>query len=106
MKLFRKALAPILLGLASVTLAGEPNVRDLVAKGEAVSYEVLEAAISRQFHGRIIRVELEREWSGWYYELRLLQDDGRVVEIELHAKTLIIKEIEGERLETVVKRKP
>ena len=89
--------------LASVTFADD-DVREVVARGDAVSYEVLEKTVSRQFYGRMIHVDLERENGRWYYEIRLLQDDGRIIEVELEAKSLTIIEIEGHQLETVLRR--
>ena len=50
-------------------------------------------------------MKLEEENGRWYYETRLLQDDGRIIEVELEAKSLTIIEIEGHQLETVVRRK-
>ncbi|CAM3543960.1 PepSY domain-containing protein [Parendozoicomonas haliclonae] len=79
------------------------KAREAVDKGDAVSYDVLESSIRQRFYGRIIRVEMEKDDGIWIYELRLLQDDGRVVEMELNARTLQVLEIEGRSLETVVK---
>lgn len=89
--------------LTSMTFAGD-GVREVVARGDAVSYEVLEKAVSQQFYGRMIHVDLERENGRWYYEIRLLQDDGRIIEVELEAKSLTIIEVEGHQLETVLRR--
>lgn len=104
MKLHQKVITLLLsVLLTPMTFAGG-SVREVVARGDAVSYDVLEKTISQQFYGRMIHVELERENGRWYYEIRLLQDDGRIIEVELEAKSLTIIEIEGHQLETVLRR--
>lgn len=62
-----------------VPVAHAAQPLDVVKRGDGASYQELIDVISRQFHGRIIRVELERDWLHWYYELRLLLDDGRII---------------------------
>ena len=104
MKLHQKVILLLSILLAPMTFAGD-SVREVVARGDAMSYDALEKAVSQQFYGRMIRVELEEENGKWYYEIRLLQDDGRIIEVELEAKSLTIIEIEGHQLETVVRRK-
>ncbi|USE38285.1 PepSY domain-containing protein [Endozoicomonas sp. SCSIO W0465] len=98
----------LVIATGFLPLWGQADSKPLsvVKRGDAVSYQQLVDAISRQFHGRIVRVELEQDWLNWYYELRLLQDDGRIIEVELEAKTLRIIEVEGANLETVVRQNP
>ena len=81
----------------------QDRAREAVERGDASSYAQLEEVITSQFKGRIIRVELDREWHEWVYKLRLLEDDGRVVKIEVNAKNLQIVEVEGRQLESIVK---
>lgn len=81
----------------------QDKARDALERGEVAQYSDLEQMITDQFMGRIIRVELDRGWFGWLYKLRLLEDDGRVIKIEVNARNLEIIEIEGRQLETIVK---
>ena len=104
MKLHPKVITLLLSALMTSMIFADDRVREVVARGDAVSYDVLEKAVSEQFHGRMIHVDLERDDGKWYYEIRLLQDDGRIVEVELEAKSLTIIEIEGYQLETVLRR--
>ena len=103
MKLHQKVILLLSVLLTPMTFASD-NVRDVVARGDAVSYDVLEKTVKSRFHGRMIRVDLEREDGIWFYEIRLLQDDGRIIEVELQAKDLTVIEIEGRQLETVIRR--
>ena len=52
----------------------------------------------------MIEVELERKRQGARYELELLLEDGRVVELTYDAATGTLLEVEGHRLETVLGR--
>ena len=79
------------------------EAREVVERGDAVAYSELAAAVSDQFLGRIIRVELDRDWGKWYYKLRLLEADGRIIKIKMNAKNLNVIRVEGKTLETVVK---
>lgn len=104
MKLHKKVILLLSLLLAPPGFAGD-SVREVVARGDAVSYDVLEKAVKSQFYGRMIRVELDRDDGNWYYDIRLLQDDGRIIEVEMQAKNLTVLEVEGQQLETVIRRK-
>jgi len=48
------------------------------------------------FPGRVLEVERERESTGWIYEVKVLTDTGRVVEIGLDAVTLEMLWVEGD----------
>ena len=80
----------------------QDKAREAVERGGVATYAELEQVISRQFKGRIIRVELDKDWSEWLYKLRLLEDDGRIIKIEVNAKDLQVIEMEGRKLENIV----
>ena len=85
----------------------QDRAREAVERGEVAAYSQLEDSIRRQFKGRIIRVELDKGWHEWLlhewlYKLRLLEDDGRVIKIEVDAKNLQVLEVEGRKLEDIV----
>lgn len=106
----KKIIACLFLILfASHSMAGrvdhhedQDEAREAVERGDVATYAELENVISNQFKGRIIRVELDKEWRRWAYRLRLLEDDGRVIKIEVNAKNLQVVEIEGRQLESIV----
>lgn len=113
------ALRSILGGLAlllSVALmpagAGEPAVkvdhedaRAARARGEVLPLARLLGRVDRDFGGRVIEVELERDGGDLRYELEVLLRDGRVIELEFDARTGELVRLEGARLETVFKRR-
>ncbi|GAL02701.1 arginine/ornithine antiporter ArcD [Photobacterium aphoticum] len=59
--------------------------------------------VSKQLHGRIIKVELEEDDDVWIYELKLIDPNNNIVRVEYEAKTLTILEIKGRGLENIIK---
>ncbi len=43
--------------------------------------------LERTRPGKPLEVELEEEGGTWIYEIKLLQDDGRLLKLKLNAKT-------------------
>lgn len=81
----------------------QDRARAARASGEVLPLARLLALVERDFEGRIIEVELEREDGRLVYELELLLPDGRVVELEYDARSGELVKLEGTRLETVFK---
>lgn len=64
------------------------EARRAVARGELRPLSEILAAISKEFGGQVIDVELEREDSGaLVYEIEVLTTDGRVLELEYDGRT-------------------
>lgn len=61
------------------------RARRAVEQGRALPLRVVLDQVERQFQGRAVNVELERERGRLIYEIRLLQADGRVVKLEVDA---------------------
>ena len=61
------------------------RARRAVEQGHALPLRVVLDQVERQFQGRAVNVELEREHGRLIYEIRLLQADGRVVKLEVDA---------------------
>ena len=61
------------------------RARRVVEQGRALPLRVVLDQVERQFQGRAVNVELEREHGRLIYEIRLLQADGRVVKLEVDA---------------------
>ena len=62
--------------------------------------------VDRDFHGRVIEVELEMEDGQQVYEIELLLRDGRLIEVEFDARSGELLKVKGNRLETVFKPRP
>lgn len=72
-------------------------------RGEVLPLERILALVERDFQGRVIEVELERDDGRLIYEIELLLPDGRVIEAEFDARSGVLVGLEGTRLETVFK---
>ncbi len=96
------AIALTGLCLPAAARAGERADHDLaraaVQAGEVMPLSTLLERLQHSHPGQVLRVELEREDGRWAYELRLLQPGGRLLKLEVDART-------GEVLE-VKERKP
>lgn len=64
-------------------------------RGDIKPLEDILPGISRSHPGDIVKVELEREKGRWIYEIKLIDKDGRLVKIEVDARTAEIVEAEG-----------
>ena len=75
------------------------DIRRSVESGEVVPLERLLTHIRKDFGGRILEVELERENHAgdlsWVYEAKVLTPDGRVLKLEYDASTMQLLKVKG-----------
>lgn len=88
----RAAWLAALIALGSVgARAGDDSdqdrVRDAVRSGEVMSFDTLRQRLLKSHPGEVLELELEREHGRWIYEVKLLQPDGRIVKLELDARS-------------------
>ena len=93
-----KMIRSILLGLAALFFliaVPEPgNARQdqdeaqkARKRGDTLSYgQISRMAVSR-FGGRVVGQDLRRTKAGWVYVLKLLMEDGKVLQVVMDAKT-------------------
>jgi uncharacterized membrane protein YkoI len=97
------ALALAWLGGPGAAAAGEradpdqDRARAAVRAGEAMPLPALLERVQRSHPGQVLRVELEQDDGRWVYELRVLQPDGRLLKLEVDARS-------GEVLEAKTRR--
>lgn len=63
------------------------RARAAVEAGEIQPLPVLLEQLQRSHPGQVLALELEREEGRWIYEVKLLQTDGRLVKLEVDART-------------------
>ena len=80
------------------------GLADAVRSGQILPLAHFSEHAQRHFGGRLIEVELERAQTGPRYELELLLEDGRKLELVYDAASGALLEVEGHRLETVFGR--
>ena len=90
-----------LAGSGPSALAGEradhDRARAAVQAGEVMPLPALLERVQRSHPGRVLRVELERDDGRWIYELRVLQADGRLLKLEVDARSAEVLEAETKR---------
>lgn len=98
-------VAAVLAPLALSALADDPRrLHEAVRRGEVLPLETIREHALRHFGGRLIEVELDRGRHGIRYEIDLLLEDGRKLELEYDARTGALLKVEGHQLETVFGR--
>lgn len=80
----------------------QDEVYDAVQAGLVKPFSELYAMVDSDFHGRIIKVELEEDDDEWTYELKLVHDNN-VIKVEYNATTLAITEIKGRDIRAALK---
>lgn len=66
------------------------------ARGEIRPLEDILPAVRARYPGELAEIELEREHGVWVYEIKVIDPAGRLLEIEVDARTGGIIEVEGE----------
>jgi uncharacterized membrane protein YkoI len=84
----RKSLFLLIL-LAGTAWAAETHetARQAVERGELLPLSTILARVEKEFPGRVVEVELERRGKRFVYEIEVLQDGGRVVEVKYDGRT-------------------
>lgn len=96
---FRRVFVPLAF-VAAVTLFpvaaaladrdDHVEARALLQRGEILPLGTILEAAQRRVPGDVIEVELEREDSGWEYDVKVLTPTGQVRKITLNARNGVI----------------
>jgi uncharacterized membrane protein YkoI len=105
-----KPRLPVLLAVA-VLSAGQAAAEDLhegesdhdqdrafeaVQRGEVLPLDKVLAGLGQRHPGELIGVELERRAGRWIYEVRLIDGNGRLIDLDIDARTGKVIRPEGE----------
>lgn len=91
----RVVASGVVLVLASlvvfpVAASGEDHDHDraraALERGEVLPLRTILDKVERDYPGRVVEVELEREHGRWIYEIRILRDGGALVRLEVDAR--------------------
>lgn len=66
------------------------RAREAVKAGQVMPLRTVLERLEREHPGQVLDVELEDEDGQLVYEVRLLQSDGRLVKLELDARTATV----------------
>ncbi|HMR72102.1 MAG TPA: PepSY domain-containing protein [Rubrivivax sp.] len=83
------AMVVALPGLAAMASERDDHrrAREAVLAGEAMPLPELLERVARTHPGQVLELELEREDGRWIYEVKLLQPGGRIVALEVDARS-------------------
>ena len=96
----RATLAALLaLALASpLALADsdQDRARAAVQAGKVLPLKAVLERLEREQPGQVLAIELEQDDDGrWIYEIKLLQNDGRLVKLDVDARTAQVLKLEA-----------
>jgi uncharacterized membrane protein YkoI len=72
------------------------HIRDLVRAGKLLPLTTLRQRVLEKWPGELIGVTVDDEQSAIVYEFRILDDTGKMIEVEVDAATGRILEVENE----------
>ncbi len=95
--LFLPMLAACALAATAPLQADERDheaARQALEQGKVLPLRTVLEKVERDYQGQAIKIEFERDDGRFIYEIRLLQNDGRIVKLEVDAvngKVLSVK---------------
>lgn len=95
------ATLALVLGIAGPAHADKDadRARAAVQSGEILPLSRILEAVSQQYAGDVIGVELDRDDGVWQYEVKLLLPGGSVAKLEYDARTGALLKAKGRNLE-------
>lgn len=73
------------------------EARELLKRGEILPLGRILQIVQERVPGDIIQVELDHsDKHGWEYEVKVLAANGRVLEVDVNARTGVIRKIEDD----------
>jgi uncharacterized membrane protein YkoI len=71
------------------------RARAAVEAGEILPLPALLEQLQRTNPGQVLALELEKDDGRWIYEIKLLQNDGRLVKLDVDARTAQVLKLEA-----------
>ncbi|MBL8399106.1 MAG: hypothetical protein JNL84_13350 [Candidatus Accumulibacter sp.] len=71
------------------------RARQALEAGEVLPLPRILQAVGRDHPGQVIGVELERHRERWIYEIKMLQNDGRLLKLKVDAREATILAVKG-----------
>ncbi len=72
--------------------------------GEVVPFAAILEAVERDFVGRVLEAELEREQGRWIYEIKLLAPGGQVLKLDYDARSRELLRARGRDVDAARRR--
>lgn len=81
------AAAMAATGVRASSDSDHDRARDAVQAGQVLPLKTVLERLEREHPGQVLELELERDDGRWIYEVKLLQSGGRLVKLELDARS-------------------
>lgn len=81
------------------------RARRALEAGEIMPLARILDRVERDYPGRVMEVELERDDGRWLYEIKLLQDGGRLLKLKADARDGRVLGVKGRDADKVPERK-
>lgn len=106
MKRWLAALAVITAVLPAVAASAGDHDRARAAReaGDVVPFAAILEAVERDFVGRVLEAELEREDGRWIYEIKLLAPGGQVLKLDYDGRSRELLRARGRDVEAARRR--
>ncbi|SFK81622.1 Peptidase propeptide and YPEB domain-containing protein [Methylocapsa palsarum] len=65
-------------------------------RGEVMALEEIMPVVRERFPGDLAQIEFERDNGAWIYEFKLINFEGRLIEVKVNAKTGAVLDAGGE----------
>lgn len=72
--------------------------------GEVVPFAAILEAVERDFAGRVLEAELEREGGRWIYEIKLLAPGGQILKLDYDARSRELLRARGRDVDAARRR--
>ncbi len=82
-------LSAVLGGLtpAPAQAQDQKDAREALRSGQIMSYGEISRIVASQFGGRVVGQNLRQRGRNWVYDLKILQQDGKVLSVIMDART-------------------
>ena len=71
------------------------RARQALEAGEVMPLRVILEQVERDYPGRVLEIELEREDGRWIYEISLVQRGGRILKLDVDAADASVLSVKG-----------
>jgi uncharacterized membrane protein YkoI len=71
----------------------QDTVRQAVERGEIRALAEILTVVRGELRGDVVKIKIERERGRWYYEIRVVDGEGRLFEVYVDAKSGAIDRI-------------
>lgn len=71
------------------------RARQALERGQVLPLRTVLDKVEREYQGQVLKVEFEEEDGRFFYEIRLLQKDGRMAKLEVDATDGRVVRIKG-----------